>query len=105
MVPNPIIFHYNAMSHTATAFPDLLRRWKWEIMEHPPYSPNMSLCDYNIFAKVKEPPREIRNNTRDELMRATGRLIRNINIDGCADDVRSIPHIRQKIIHKGDDYM
>ena len=26
----------------------------WEILEHPPHSPNMSPCDYNLFVKVKE---------------------------------------------------
>ena len=32
---------WNARSHT-TAVTDLLRRWQWEILEHPPYSPDMS---------------------------------------------------------------
>ncbi|KAJ4438167.1 hypothetical protein ANN_14106 [Periplaneta americana] len=54
VVQNPIILHDNARSHTAAAVKDLLRRWKWEILEHPPYSPNMSPYDYDLFAKVKE---------------------------------------------------
>ncbi|KAJ4445749.1 hypothetical protein ANN_12434 [Periplaneta americana] len=40
-VQNPIILHDNARSHTAAAVKDLLRRWQWEILEHPPYSPDM----------------------------------------------------------------
>ncbi|KAJ4429088.1 hypothetical protein ANN_26089 [Periplaneta americana] len=40
-VQNPIILHDNAKSHTAAAVKDLLRRWEWEILEHPPYSPDM----------------------------------------------------------------
>ncbi|KAJ4435811.1 hypothetical protein ANN_18430 [Periplaneta americana] len=40
-VQNPIILHDNAKSHTAAAVKDLLRRWQWEILEHPPYSPDM----------------------------------------------------------------
>ena len=54
MVQNPIILHDNARSHTVAAVTDLLRRWQWEILEHPPYSPNMSPWDYDLFAKVKE---------------------------------------------------
>ena len=35
--------------------PNRLRRWQWKILVHPPYSPDMSPCDYDLFAKVKEP--------------------------------------------------
>ena len=35
VVQNPIILHDNARSHTAAAVTDLLRRWQWEILEHP----------------------------------------------------------------------
>ena len=78
VVQNPIILHNNANSHTA-AVTELLRRWKWEILEHPPYSRDMSPCDYDPFAKVKEPLPGTRYKTRDELIRAIGRSIRNIN--------------------------
>ncbi|KAJ4433695.1 hypothetical protein ANN_16006 [Periplaneta americana] len=53
-------------------------------------------CDYDLFTKVKEPLRGTRYNTRDELIRALGRSIRNINKDGRADGVRRLPNIWQK---------
>ncbi|KAJ4450034.1 hypothetical protein ANN_01441 [Periplaneta americana] len=96
VVQNPNILHDNARSHTAAAVKDLLRRWQWEILEHPPYSPDMSPCDYNLFTKVKEPLRGTRYNTRDELIRAIGRSIRNINKDGRANGIRRLPNIWQK---------
>ena len=36
------------------------RRWKWEILEYPPYSLDMIPCYYDLFAKVKEPLRGTR---------------------------------------------
>ena len=39
VVQNPIMFHDNARSHTATAVMDLLHCWKWEILKHPPWPP------------------------------------------------------------------
>ena len=90
MVQNPIILHDNTRSHTA-AVTDLLRRRQWEIVEHPPYSPGMSPCDYVHFYKVKEPLRGTWYSTRDELIRAVGRSIRNINKDGRADGVHAVP--------------
>ena len=65
----------------------------------------MSPCDYDIFSKVKEPVRGTRYNTRDELIRAIGRSIQNINKDGHADGVRRLPNIWQKAINKGGDYI
>ena len=99
----PIILRDNARSHTAAAT-DLLRRWQWEILEHPPYSPDMSPCEYDLFAKVKEPLRGTWYNTIYERIRAIGRSIRNINKDGHADGVRRLPNICQNVINKGSDY-
>ena len=65
----------------------------------------MSPCDYDLFAKMKEPLRGTRYNTRDELIRAIGRSIRNINKDGRVDGLRRLPYIWQKVINKGADYI
>ena len=102
MVQNPIIFQDSARGHT-TAVTDLLRRWQWERVEHPPYSPDMNPRDYDLFAKPKEALRLIRYNTRDELfLDIGGGSIRNINKDGRTDVVRRLPNIWQKMINKGD---
>ena len=45
---------------------------------HGPLAP-LEMGDYNLFAKVKEPLQGTRYN---ELIRAIGRSIRNINKDG-----------------------
>ena len=100
VIHNPIFLHDNARSHTAAAVTVLLRSWQWEILEHPPYSSDMSPCDYDLFVKVKEPRRRTRHNTRDELIRAIGRSVRNINKDGRVDGVRLLPNIWQKVINK-----
>ena len=55
--------------------------------------------------QVKEPLRETRYNTKDELIRAIGRSIRNINEDGRADSVGRLPNSWQKEISKRVTYM
>ena len=103
VVQNPIILHDNARSHTDAAIMDLLLRWQWEFLEHPPYSPDMSPCVYDLFIKVKEPLRGSWYSTRDELnIRVIiGRSIQKINKDGRADSVRRLPNIWKKFINKG----
>ena len=63
---NPIILHDYARSHTTVAVTDLLRRWQWKILEHPPYSPDESMRLQSL-RQSEEPLRGTRNN-RDELM-------------------------------------
>ena len=61
---------------------DLLFCWQWEILEHPPYSPDMGPCNYDLFAKLKEPLRGTRYNTSNELIPVIWRSIGNISKDG-----------------------
>ena len=49
-----IILHDNSRSHNAAAVTDLLRLWKWEILEHPTYSSDMSPCDSVLFSVFRD---------------------------------------------------
>ncbi|KAJ4442754.1 hypothetical protein ANN_04345 [Periplaneta americana] len=39
LLDNAIILHDNATAHTAALVQTHLWRWRWEVLEHPPYSP------------------------------------------------------------------
>ena len=49
------------------------------VLYHQVSSFSPSPCDFDLFAKVKEPLRGTRYDTRDEIIRTIGRPIRNIN--------------------------
>jgi hypothetical protein len=59
----------------------------------PPYSTDMSPCDYDLFYKMKEPLRGTCYNTREEIIRAVGQSLLDINRSGRADGVRRLPQI------------
>ncbi|GFT30474.1 histone-lysine N-methyltransferase SETMAR [Trichonephila clavipes] len=40
--------------HKAKCVRQLLRRWGWEELEHPPYSPDIFPCDFDLIPKIKE---------------------------------------------------
>jgi len=44
----------NARPHTANATVDLLKSWKWEILPHPPYSPDLAPSDFHLFPQLKK---------------------------------------------------
>ena len=59
LAAGPIILHDNATTHGAVNVKSLLGRYEWEILEHPPYSPDISPCDLDLFPKIKEDMRGI----------------------------------------------
>ncbi|PNF38204.1 hypothetical protein B7P43_G13464 [Cryptotermes secundus] len=60
MLSNGIsLLHYNARPHTANSVRNTLQRLGWEVLHHPPYSPDLSPCDFHIFGGLK---RDIRGH-------------------------------------------
>jgi hypothetical protein len=43
-----------ARPHIADATVNLLSSWDWEILPHPPYSPDLASSDFHLFPKIKK---------------------------------------------------
>jgi transposase len=43
-----------ARPHTAHAIVNLLERWGWEILQHPPYNPDLAPLDFHLFPNMKK---------------------------------------------------
>ncbi|KAL4083594.1 hypothetical protein QTP88_028910 [Uroleucon formosanum] len=54
------ILHDNARPHIGAPVVALLEKYGWERLKHPPYSPDLSPPDFDLFPKLKEPLRGIR---------------------------------------------
>ena len=54
------ILHDNASSHKANIVKELLESYHWKVLDHPPYSPDLSPPDFDLFPKLKEPLQGIR---------------------------------------------
>ncbi len=48
-----ILLHDNATPHSARVTGALLEKFKWEVWRHPPYSPDLSPCDFHLFGPMK----------------------------------------------------
>lgn len=48
-----ILLHDNVHSYIANVMKDKLGQFQWEIMDHPPYSPDLFPCNFYIFSKIK----------------------------------------------------
>lgn len=75
----PIILHDNARPHKHRLVREFLQAHRWEELEHPPYSPDMSPPDMDGIARIKGPNKGKQFQTEDELIRDYEATIRGVN--------------------------
>lgn len=49
-----LLLHDNARPHTAHLTQQLLDSFGWEVVAHPPYSPDLAPSDYHLFLELKK---------------------------------------------------
>jgi len=101
----PIILHDNARPHVTGVVNQLLARWQWEVLYHPPYSPDISPCDFDLIPKVKEPLRGRHFKTIPDIIDAVGRSVRTINKTGAAKGIMRLPHCWERVLHNVGEYI
>ena len=62
-----ILLHDNVRPHTVKLVRDKLQRFGWETLQHPPYSPYLSPCDFHIFGDLKIEIRGRRFHSDEEM--------------------------------------
>ena len=48
-----LLHHDNARPHTSNATSTALKQLKFEVLQHPPYSPDLAPCDFHFFPDLK----------------------------------------------------
>jgi transposase len=48
-----LLLHDNVRPHTANKTNETLRNFKWEILEHPTYSPDLARSDFHLHGSLK----------------------------------------------------
>jgi histone-lysine N-methyltransferase SETMAR len=49
-----ILFHHdNAPAHSARVTEDIMREFRWELLPHPPYRPDLAPSDFFLFQNSK----------------------------------------------------
>jgi histone-lysine N-methyltransferase SETMAR len=48
-----VILHDNARPHTSAHTVDTLQKLRFEVLKHPPYSPDLAPSDFHLFGPLK----------------------------------------------------
>lgn len=98
----PVILHDNATPHVSMHVTSLLTSYTWERLRHPPYSPDLSPCDFDLFPKIKESMRGVRFPDLEELKDAVAMEVRRVNSGCLATGIAALPRRWKSVIeHKG----
>ncbi|GFS62435.1 histone-lysine N-methyltransferase SETMAR [Trichonephila clavipes] len=62
-----MLHHDNASSHTAGLTVEFLKQKQIKVIEHPPYSPDLAMCDFWLFFNLKKNLRERRFHSEEEI--------------------------------------
>jgi histone-lysine N-methyltransferase SETMAR len=94
----PIILHDNARPHKHRIIKKFFQEKRWEELEHPPYSPDMSPPDMHGIHIIKEPNKGKQFQSQDELIRDYESTIRDINQNQQSLGITMLPD-RWRAIH------
>jgi len=48
-----VLLRDNARPHTAAHTQALLQKFRWDLFDHPPYSPDLAPNDFHLFSWMK----------------------------------------------------
>lgn len=64
-----ILLHDNAKSHSAEPVKNYLKTVGWEILPHPPYSPDIAPSDYHLFRSMQSALSEVQFSSLEDIQK------------------------------------
>ncbi|KAK6760575.1 hypothetical protein RB195_021874 [Necator americanus] len=62
-----ILLHDNARPHTANIVKAALQELDWEVLQHPPYSPDLAPTDYHLFRSLSNQMQGVTFDNNEDL--------------------------------------
>ena len=83
----------------------MLDGYSWEVLPHPPYSPDMSPPDFDLFPKLKMNMRGVRFSTLEDLSASVIRRVRQLNFSRDLTGIMDLPKRWDAVIRQKGDYI
>jgi histone-lysine N-methyltransferase SETMAR len=77
-----LILHDKARAHASGAVLEILEKCGWQALPHPPYSPDVSPPEFDLFSELKKPLRGERFRSIEEVSKEVTRVIRRTKKEG-----------------------
>ncbi|XP_063215963.1 histone-lysine N-methyltransferase SETMAR-like [Bacillus rossius redtenbacheri] len=100
-----VLLHDNARPHSAAVTQQLLARFRWEVFDHPPHSPDLAPSDYHRFPTLKKWLGGRRFNTNDELQSTVKTWLNRQEASFYAEGIGKLVHRYDKSLNLHGDYV
>ena len=100
-----LLLHDNARPHTARATIDALETLKFEVLSHPPYSPDLAPSDFHFFPHLKRDLKGTHFTSDDEVKQAVTSWIKQRTPEFFIDGMRKLVLRWEKCIERQGDYV
>jgi len=100
-----LLLHDNARLHTARATIDALETLKFEVLSHPPYSPDLAPSDFHFFPHLKRHLKGTHFTSGDEVKQAVTSWIKQRTPEFFIDGMHKLVLRWEKCIERQGDYV
>ncbi len=100
-----VFLHDNARPHVAALTQSSLKDFRWDVLSHPPYSPDLSSSDFELFAKLKPALGGIRFHSDVEEEQYCRQYFRKLHAPHYNAGIHKLLSHYEKCLHNLGDYV
>ncbi|XP_076229679.1 mariner Mos1 transposase [Nomia melanderi] len=100
-----VFYQDNARPHTSTVSRQKLRELGWEVLMHPPYSPDLALSDYHVFLVLQNFLSDKKLASREDCENRLLEFLANRDRAFCESGIMKLPLKWQQIMEQNGAYL
>jgi [histone H3]-lysine36 N-dimethyltransferase SETMAR len=101
-----VLFHQdNAPSHTSSVAMATIHDCGFQLLQHPPYSPDLAPSDYHLFPELKRKLSGVHFGTDDDVIGAVEDVFGAMDKTFYFDGIKALRHRWEKCVDLGGDYV
>jgi len=101
-----VLFHHdNAPAHSSSIATAKLVELHYELLPHPPYSPDLAPCDFFLFPNIKKWLGGKRFTSNEEVIDQTEAYVEEFDKSYFLDGLKNLEHRWTKCIELRGDYV
>ncbi|KAM0726119.1 Histone-lysine N-methyltransferase SETMAR [Formica fusca] len=102
---NIILHHDNARPHAALGTRQKIAELGWEILSHPPYSPDLAPSDYHLFLSLQNFLRGKKFKNEEDIKQALVQFFASKDKTFFENGIYKLPSRWQEIINNNGNYI
>ncbi len=102
---NVILLHDNGRPHVAQLTQRKITQFGWEVLEHPPYSPDLAPSDYHLFRSLRNHLCDKQHEDLDEIQSNLTAFFESQPANFYRRGIEQLPARWTKVVENDGDYI